>query len=134
MFHTDRKKGDKTLDKTQRKLYNTIVKQIRFTEFMKKDLTICRLNDVYGSLLTSKQTEMIRQFYDEDLSLGEIAENEGITRQAAHDAINKGTAALKNYEADLGFSFILDELYKINDSMDKEEILARIHSILDGSK
>ncbi len=100
---------------------------------MKKDLTICRLNDVYGSFLTNKQTEMIRQFYDDDLSLGEIAENEGITRQAAHDAISKGTATLKSYEANLKLSYILDKLNEIDDSMDKDEILDRIHSILDGS-
>ncbi len=101
---------------------------------MKKDLTICRLNDVYGILLTNKQTEMIKQFYDEDLSLGEIAENEGITRQAAHDAISKGVAALRNYESNLKLSDILDRLGRIDESMGKEEILAQINSILDGSK
>ncbi len=114
--------------------YNMSVKQFYFTDLMKKDLTICRLNDVYGILLTNKQTEMIKQFYDEDLSLGEIAENEGITRQAAHDAISKGVAALRNYESNLKLSDILDRLGRIDESMGKEEILAQINSILDGSK
>ena len=98
---------------------------------MKKDLSICKLNDVYGKLLTAKQTEMIRQFYDDDLSLGEIAENEGITRQAAHDAINKGVTALRGYEAALGLVQIYDKLGAIDESMSKESILAEIQNILD---
>lgn len=98
---------------------------------MEKDFLIGKLNDVYGALLTAKQTELIRQFYDDDLSLGEIAENEGITRQAAHDAIAKGVAALKKYEATLGLSQILDKLVAINQSMTKEEILLAIADIID---
>ena len=98
---------------------------------MKKDLSICKLNDVYGKLLTTKQTEMIKQFYDDDFSLGEIAENEGITRQAAHDAINKGVAALRNYESVLKLRLVLDKLEAIDDTMSKETILAEIKNILD---
>ena len=98
---------------------------------MKKDLSICKLNDVYGKLLTTKQTEMIRRFYDDDFSLGEIAENEGITRQAAHDAINKGVTALKNYEAALKLGLVWDRLEAIDQSMSKETIIAEIKNILD---
>ena len=98
---------------------------------MKKDLSICRLNDVYGKLLTVNQTEMIRQFYDDDLSLGEISENEGITRQAAHDAINKGVSALKNYESVLKLVTIFEKLEAIDESMTKEQILGLIRNILD---
>ena len=98
---------------------------------MKKDLSICRLNDVYGKLLTVNQTEMIRQFYDDDLSLGEISENEGITRQAAHDAINKGVSALKNYESALKLGAIFEKLEAIDESMTKEQILGLIRNILD---
>lgn len=98
--------------------------------FMKKDLSVSKLNDVYGSLLTAKQTELIRQFYDDDLSLGEIAENEGITRQAAHDAINKGVNALKKYESELKLSEIIDRLSGIDDSMDKTKILEEINDII----
>ncbi len=98
---------------------------------MKKDLNICKLNDIYGKLLTDRQSEMICQYYDDDLSLGEIAENEGITRQAAYDAVNKGVAALKNYEAILKFGLIWDRLSCIDDSMSKENILGEIKNILD---
>lgn len=98
---------------------------------MKKDLSICRLNDVYGKLLTVNQTELIKQFYYDDLSLGEISENEGITRQAAHDAINKGVIALRNYESALRLGQIYERLEEIDESMSKEQILDRIRNILD---
>ena len=98
---------------------------------MKKDLSICKLNDVYGSLLTVKQFELIRLYYYDDLSLSEIAENEGITRQAARDAINKGVAALKGYEAKLHLSEVYERLLRIDGSMTKEAILAELKQILD---
>lgn len=97
---------------------------------MNKDLSISKLNDVYGSLLTAKQNELIKQFYDDDLSLGEIAENEGITRQAAHDTINKGVVALKKYESELMLSEILDKLKCIDSSMSKADILKEIDNII----
>ena len=71
---------------------------------MKKDLSISVLNDVYGVLLTPHQREVIRNYYDYDLSLAEIAENSGISRQAVRDVIVKAVEQLKFYEDKLGFS------------------------------
>ena len=71
---------------------------------MKKDLSISGLNDVYGVLLTPHQREVIRNYYDYDLSLSEIAENSGISRQAVRDVIVKAVEQLKFYEDKLGFS------------------------------
>ena len=71
---------------------------------MKKDLSISGLNDVYGVLLTPHQREVIRNYYDYDLSLAEIAENSGISRQAVRDVIVKAVEQLKFYEGKLGFS------------------------------
>lgn len=71
---------------------------------MKKDLSISGLNDVYGVLLTPHQREIIRNYYDYDLSLAEIAENSGISRQAVRDVIVKAVEQLKFYEDKLGFS------------------------------
>ena len=65
---------------------------------MKKDLRISELNDVYGELLTERQREIIKSYYDFDLSLAEISENYGITRQAVRDAIVKGEQQLETYE------------------------------------
>ena len=57
---------------------------------MAKDLEMGYLLDFYGEVLTPKQREMLRQYYNDDLSLSEIGENFGITRQGARDAIKHG--------------------------------------------
>ena len=62
---------------------------------MAKDLEMGYLLDFYGEVLTEKQREMLRQYYNDDLSLSEIGENFGITRQGARDAIKHGENALK---------------------------------------
>ena len=53
------------------------------------------LLDFYGEVLTEKQREMLSQYYNDDLSMSEIGENFGITRQGARDAIKHGENALK---------------------------------------
>ncbi len=60
------------------------------------------LSDFYGELLTARQQEVFRYYYEEDLSLGEIAENLDITRQAVHDNLKRAESALENYEHKLG--------------------------------
>jgi len=62
------------------------------------------LFDFYGPLLTERQQELVRAYYLEDLSLGEIAESEAVSRQAVHDLIHRAAAALTEYEERLGFA------------------------------
>ncbi|MDR2201949.1 MAG: hypothetical protein LBP26_04210 [Clostridiales bacterium] len=69
-----------------------------------KDLDICRLNDVYGGMLTERAREVVTQYYDCDYSLAEIAENLSVTRQAVHIALKNAVAALQNYEKKLKFA------------------------------
>ncbi len=71
---------------------------------MAKDLEMGYLLDFYGEALTQKQREMLRQYYNEDLSLSEIGENFGITRQGARDTIKHGETALKELEEKVGFA------------------------------
>ena len=71
-------------------------------EVMPKDLTLSQLLDVYGSLLSEKQRLLCELYYDEDLSLAEIAENEGITRQGVRDALKKAEQQLRHFEDNLG--------------------------------
>ena len=66
---------------------------------MQKDLNISFLNDIYGQLLTKRQREVIAQYYDYDLSLQEISDNIGISRQAVLDAIKKAANSLTNTKA-----------------------------------
>ena len=62
------------------------------------------LLDFYGPLLTQHRREVLRLYSEEDLSLAEIAEQLGITRQGVSDAINKGRRQLSDYEEKLGLA------------------------------
>ncbi len=63
-----------------------------------KDLYISALLDVYGEFLSEKQRLITEYYYNEDLSLSEIAENEGITRQAVSDIVKRTAAQLSEWE------------------------------------
>ena len=69
---------------------------------MGKNLDITLLLDFYGDMLTEKQRNFISCYYNDDLSLSEIAANEGITRQGVRDAIKRSEAQLINMEERLG--------------------------------
>ena len=62
------------------------------------------LLDFYGPLLTAHRREVLRLYCEEDLSLAEIAEQLGITRQGVSDALNKGRRQLSDYEQKLGLA------------------------------
>ena len=70
---------------------------------MEKKVEISMLWQIYGKLLTEKQYEYIDYYYNNDLSLSEIAENDSITRQAVRDIIKKGERKLFEYEEKLLF-------------------------------
>lgn len=63
-----------------------------------KDLNVSALLDVYGETLSEKQKTLTEYYYNEDLSLSEIAENEGITRQGVNDLIKRAVAQLNELE------------------------------------
>ncbi len=65
-------------------------------------IKISVLYDIYSSLLTSRQQDILKLYYSNDYSLGEIAEEYNISRQAVHDLINRATASLENLEDKLG--------------------------------
>ena len=69
---------------------------------MAKDLNISLLLDFYGSMLTEKQRQMVEYYYNDDLSLSEIAENEGITRQGVRDSVKRAEGQLLEMENRLG--------------------------------
>ena len=108
---------------------------------MEKNVQISMLLGLYGKLLTEKQYEFLDDYYNNDYSLSEIAENEGITRQAVRDIIKKGEKKLFEYEEKLLFmkktqnqekkiQDILSELTKIKAELTDEQIAI----ILDGIK
>jgi len=67
-----------------------------------KSFEMALLFDFYGSMLTEKQQEFFDMYYNEDLSLGEISENEGITRQGVRDVILRAEGILTDMENKLG--------------------------------
>ncbi len=69
---------------------------------MAKNLHISYLLDFYSGLLTEKQREVMNYYYNDDLSLGEIAANEGITRQGVRDSIKRAETQLMELESQLG--------------------------------
>ena len=69
---------------------------------MDRKVEISILCEIYGKLLTKKQLNILDNYYNLDLSLSEIAENEGITRQAVRDIIKKGENKLFEFEEKLG--------------------------------
>ena len=70
---------------------------------MEEKVKISMLCEFYGKLLTKTQCEFIDDYYNNDLSLSEIAENNDITRQAVRDIIKKGEKKLFEYEEKMGF-------------------------------
>ncbi len=100
---------------------------------MEKKVEISVLWEIYGKLLTEKQYEFIDDYYNNDLSLSEIAENNDITRQAVRDIIKKGEKKLFDYEEKLKMmkrmlnqekkiEKILSELTKIQNNYSDKEI------------
>ncbi len=91
---------------------------------MEKNVKISILCQLYGKLLSEKQLEFIDDYYNNDLSLSEIAENHGITRQAVRDMLKKGEKKLFEYEEKLLFmKRMLNQEKKI------EEILLELTKI-----
>ena len=69
---------------------------------MPKDLRYTLYLDMYSPLLTDKQRETLDLYYNEDLSLGEISEVVGITRQGVMNCIKTSEARLSELEEEMG--------------------------------
>ncbi|MBR3672955.1 MAG: DNA-binding protein [Clostridia bacterium] len=108
---------------------------------MEKNVEISVLCQLYGKVLTEKQYEVLTDYYNNDLSLSEIAENNNITRQAVRDIIKKGENRL--YELEDGISLMkkvlqerkiisnitseLNEIKELTNS--NKEVVVKINSI-----
>lgn len=73
----------------------------KIQEVLANQVHVSELFHIYGELLSERQRVFIELYYDENLSLSEIAERFQISRQAVHDAIKHGRLALDKYEATL---------------------------------
>lgn len=93
---------------------------------MEENIYITRLFDYYGCLLTDKQCQYFSDYYLENLSLSEIAENYDVSRNAVFKQLKEAENKLKYYEEKLKLSEngikIEKLLEKINDKRIKEQI------------
>ncbi len=84
------------------------------------------LYDFYGELLNNHQKEIYEQFILEDLSLSEIAETAGISRQGVHDLVRRCQNTLEGYEAKLHlvrrFLSIKEKIHEMENLLDSSEL------------
>ncbi len=92
-----------------------------------KDLSISVLMDFYGELLTPKQRDTLDLYYNQDFSLGEIAQHMEISRQGVRDFIKRGEKQLEEFESALGlaqrFSSVSQEVEQAQEILNKLEAL-----------
>lgn len=92
---------------------------------MSKDLNFSILLDFYGSILSERQFEIMDYYYNDDLSLAEIASEVGISRQGVRDALKKAENIITEIEEKLELA---DKFYQINDQIN--DIKKNLESIL----
>lgn len=85
-----------------------------------KVIEISLLYDFYGQLLTEKQREVMHLYHEDDLSLGEIAENIGVSRQAVYDTVKKSEKILREYEDKLKL------LVRFNEKEEENHLVNRL--------
>ena len=85
-----------------------------------KDMRFAYLADFYGELLDEHTRAVIMAYYDDDLSLAEIAEDEGISRQGVRHIIKKGEEQLESFEARIGLAKRHEELSVIAEQIADE--------------
>lgn len=90
-------------------------------DFVRKSLLL----DFYGELLTERQREVYRKYHAEDLSLGEIAEEYEVSRQAIHDLLKRSDKQLESYE---------ERLQLIKRFTAQKEKILQIRKLAEGQK
>ena len=106
-----------------------------------KDMHYGILLDFYGDILTERQREMLECYYNDDMSLSEIADSVGISRQGVRSSIKKGTDILTDMEEKLGLanrfgkvqeliSSISNELKGLRSSITDEVVCEKIDDII----
>lgn len=87
-----------------------------------KDMTVSLLLDFYGDILNERRREIMEMYYNEDLSLSEIADVAGISRQGVRDSIKKSERELSELENTLGllarFQSLKSEITRISSLLD----------------
>lgn len=103
-----------------------------------KNLEISVLNDYYGGLLNDHQSEIMRLYYDFDMSLAEIADETGITRQGVREVLIRSAKRLEEYEQKLGLvekvKGVAESLEAIIESTDEGQHKENLKNLLKSIK
>ena len=100
-----------------------------------KDLSLSLLYDLYAPLLSEKKREVFEGYFLSDLSLAEIAEETGTSRQAVRDLIGRTKAELLGYEEKIGLMEKRKEIGTLCDALsasspEEQKVIDRIREIL----
>ncbi len=92
---------------------------------LEERVRVANLLDIYGMLLTEKQRRILARYMLEDYSLGEIAEEEEISRQAVHDSVKRGLHSMEAYEKSLGL---------MSKEIEQKELFEKIYQFVSSEK
>lgn len=101
---------------------------------LEKSMYIITLFDVYQGLLTDKQRVYMSDYYYDDLSLQEIAENHQVSRNAVYDQINKTVQKLETYESVLKLCEKQVKQKQIFEKLDKIELPKEVRKLIEALK
>lgn len=88
------------------------------------------LFEIYSDLLTDKEKEAYKDYYFEDLSLSEIADNKKVSRAAVQKMVKTVVDKLNNYEQSLHIYKLKKDLFKVLELNDLNEIKSHIEKVL----
>ena len=95
---------------------------------IEKTERINQLFDIYENLFTEHQIQIFQSYYQDDLSLKEIAEDFSISRNAVHDLLKRVEVMLEDYESKLHLLDKINEIEKIVEN--QEELKEKIMKVL----
>ncbi|WP_308749570.1 YlxM family DNA-binding protein [uncultured Anaerococcus sp.] len=105
---------------------------------MEKIVKVAQLYDMYGPLLNEKQRDVINCYYNEDLSLQEIADNDGRSKQAISDMINRSVDKLFEFENELSLlksktelKASLFEIRELIESSNNKEAIQKLTELIE---
>ena len=105
---------------------------------MEKIVKVAQLYDMYGPLLNEKQRDVINCYYNEDLSLQEIVDNDGRSKQAISDMINRSVDKLFEFENELSLlksktelKASLFEIRELIESSNNKEAIQKLTELIE---
>ncbi len=96
-----------------------------------KVMELNELYDQYGSLLTDKQKNYFILYYEEDLSLSEIADAQNVSRNAVHKQLKAIEKLLYRYEENLGKLKMINRIYELMEEVNDEVLRNKLEELIE---